>query len=202
MESGIKTACAVRPERLSEVRRYTMTIRDGLRQPFLIMGLLSLSWVMSGCNWPEAREPSGGVGGNATVPEQTHGASPSPTTPGVSGTSNELGPTGRDSTTTSPGGRSSSDATVKTGSKSDVRPGTGTAEGTGSSPSQPNGSAPGSTSAAVPSKSALQSGSSSSGESEHAEGAHGAAGNSGTTGGEGTGSGSSGGTTGKGPAPR
>lgn len=178
-----------------------MTIRDGLREPLMIMGVLGLSCLMSGCNWPEAREPGGGVAGNATVPEQTRAVTPSPATPGPSGTSNEMGPTGRDLTTAPPGGGSSSDATVRTGNGPDVRPGTGTAEGTGTGPSQPNGSAPGSTSTAVPSKSALQSGPSSGG-SGHAEGTYGAAGNSGTTGGEGTGSGGSGGTTGKGPAPR
>jgi hypothetical protein len=145
--------------------------RKGLREPILVMGLFGLSLLMSGCNWQqEAREPGGSVAGNATVPERTRAVTPSPATPGVGRTSNEMGPTGRDVTTVPPGGRSSSDTTVRTGNESDVRPGTGTAEGTGTSPSNRNGSAPGSTSAAVPSKSALQSGSTSSGGSDHVEG--------------------------------
>ena len=155
----------------------------------LLMGVVSLPFV-AGCNRDAFQNPGGGVGGNATVPDRGGGLTPSPVTPAPSDLRTSKGTGGMGS---------SSDATTRTGTTPDVRPGTGSSAGTGTSPVEHHGSAPATT--------PRSSGMNPSGNAEKSTGSNnteprsGAAGNSGTTSGSGTGNSSSGGTTSKGPVP-
>jgi hypothetical protein len=105
-----------------------MIIRKGIRESILIMACFGLCCLISGCNWQrEAREP-GGVARNETAPEPNRAVTPSPATPGVSGTSNEMGPTGRDLTSPS-GGSDHVQGTYGTAGNSGTTGGAGTGSG-------------------------------------------------------------------------
>jgi hypothetical protein len=80
---------------------------------------------------------------------------------------------------------SGADATTRTGTQSDVRPGTGTSAGAGTSPSERNGSASVSSSRANDVEPAGDT--STAAGLDHAESKSGSSGNSGTTSGSGTG---------------
>ena len=155
----------------------------------LLMGVFSLPLVV-GCNQEGIQNPGGGVGGNSTVPERGRGTTPSPSTPGPGDMRTSTGTGTVDS---------GSDATTRSAT-SDIRPGTGSSMGTGTSPSERNGSA---STPSPRSESVNPSGNADKAVgANHVETRPGSAGNSGTTSGLGTGDNSSGGTASKGLGPQ